>query len=109
MSLRAAAAVNRCNTSSSSPRGSKVEANRWSIADEHTERGLRSAGEFRLGGLYSLVPTGALEIHYFEETFSTPGRGPGINPPGDVPVPDTAERGAMKSASAAGESNVRSW
>lgn len=48
-------------------------------------------------------------IHYVGLNIQHTRSQSGFNPPGDVPVLDTAEQGAMKSASVADESNVRSW
>lgn len=74
---RSAVALNKWNTSSSSPRADpQVEANRWSIADEHIERSAVQPVRSVVAVGRSQVRTGALEIHYFGETFSTPGRGP---------------------------------
>lgn len=72
--------------------GPHVEANRWLIADEHIEMFSVQPASFVLAVGHSLVRTGALEIHHFGPNIQYATSWSGIDPPGDVPVLDTAEQ-----------------
>lgn len=71
------------------------------------QKGRRSAGEFRRGGRALAGADRRSRDPLFWGNIQHARSWSAINPPGDVPVLDTAEQGTMMSASVAAESNVR--